>query len=159
MSEPTGNRSANRVMVTPQGDRYLVTCMTELTNPAHRNGPSVTDLYTHDVRARNWVKAKRRSYWGPELSMHVNTEGWTEEAAQSESAKLPAPPAATPEPVHCVWPGCEELTFPDLAARNAHGLETHLVTTLAMIQMPNPDLFKPKPSPKPAAELPLEWAD
>lgn len=63
------------------------------------------------------------------------------------------------EPVRCVWPGCEELTFISTAARNEHGYATHLTATLAIIHQPNPDLFKPKQTPEPDAELPIDWGD
>jgi hypothetical protein len=66
-----------RVMLTPHGDRYLVSSMTELPE-RDRCG----DLFTSSVHARKWVNAARGAYWGPELSFHVNTDGWTQEAGQ-----------------------------------------------------------------------------
>ncbi|WP_328321844.1 hypothetical protein OHA70_25485 [Kribbella sp. NBC_00382] len=65
------------VMLTPHGERWLVSSMTELTGPSRCN-----DLYTSSVHARKWVNAARGAYWGPELSFHVNTDGWIEEAGQ-----------------------------------------------------------------------------
>lgn len=76
-----------------------------------------------------------------------------------EPDEIPAQHELTLEPVRCVWPGCEELTFPDRRARSDHALEMHAIAALAMIQMPNPDLFKPKPKPEPVDELPIEWGD
>ncbi|HEY3514552.1 MAG TPA: hypothetical protein VGL36_35560 [Kribbella sp.] len=73
--------SGQRVMVDKHGDRWLVTSMTALTRPADRNALGFVDLWTHDVRARKWVNAARGAYWGPELSMHVNATGWTEEVS------------------------------------------------------------------------------
>ncbi|MFI5712936.1 hypothetical protein [Kribbella sp. NPDC051620] len=65
------------VMVTPPGDRWLVSSMTELTESSRCGG-----LYTSNVHARKWVNAACGAYWGPELSFHVNTDGWRQEAGQ-----------------------------------------------------------------------------
>ncbi|WP_427896704.1 hypothetical protein ACQHIV_42220 (plasmid) [Kribbella sp. GL6] len=75
-----------------------------------------------------------------------------------EPAAEPAPGELALEPIRCVWSGCEGLTFPDRTARTYHGLEVHALQALALIHQPNPDLFKPKPSPEPVAELPFDWS-
>lgn len=71
----------HRVMVDHRGDRWLVSYIADLDPLTY--GPGLAGIWTHDVRARKWVEAKRRApYWGPELSMHVNATEWTEEPGQ-----------------------------------------------------------------------------
>ncbi|WP_328321846.1 hypothetical protein OHA70_25490 [Kribbella sp. NBC_00382] len=72
---------------------------------------------------------------------------------------LATEPEVMLEPLRCVYPECDGLTFSTRLARNEHGYATHLQAALAAIQQPNPDLFKPSPQLEPVAELPLDWAD
>lgn len=75
------NLNAHRIMVDHNGDRWLVSYMADLDPLTY--GPGLAGIWTNDVRARKWVKAKRRGpYWGPEISMHVNATDWIEEPGQ-----------------------------------------------------------------------------